>query len=813
MKRFVVLCSVVALISLCVPGTWATAPSVSDLPDLRLESGSGSGTGLSKTLDNAYQVEDFIKDFDDPVSSLTITLPAGDITMVDPPPSLSPNLDGGEPTIELDVSNNVDAFGRANPGWARYTVNVDDASNPVTSKTAIAKYSTFALNTPSLSEGRFFDLVTNGWQFAYAWMGEDISVTALDSTITPPTAVDWEVYLNDISYDYDANGNLLGINPLHVAHGSSISADGWNVAISLSGGIVLSTSAGFSPGPYLLGVLAINQSDPDDIDATRIMVSAGLLGYAEAGGYPAATHEGSETLDGLTPGPVAAPTVGGDTRTVIQNGSHWASVFVADDAIFDPAQLDIVDLTTDAQLPSAAAADLGSFVAGGNGLKISFDPTTWTKPEAVRLLARVIRDLQAGEVYTFAANIATDIADATHSPLLLMSLSSGLGAGGAGFLIDHIQFGPSDPEYAATQGTILDAYQKDVVPDSSEGWQTLSINYTPPLTDFWFDSNGDNVFDQTDLDFIADLFGNPAGALYEGWTDEKTVARAGLRIAGHDGMTAPFHVWLDNLRIFRSAYELDLGLEKTEFTAPATLTGLLPSFVGQASGSIDGSFESYAGDLGAIGFVLDNGTGLIEDHFRSPIGSFPADATYGDASPGSFSVITGPDHTKSGGSDSCLQIQLTGTQTGTNVNMRAWIDTAIVALPGSGIYAMEAYMTKSGVSNQVGTNRTPKYTFALNQMAPNPLGCAYGYVMTLGGTPNSIADDGWFRIVGTGAIPDTQSIPGKEAVLARGIIQCQGEYGLATSNFNTVKAYVDDMKIYRVDDPAKFFDADLFDSI
>jgi hypothetical protein len=493
MKRFVVLCSVVALISLYLPASWATAPAISDLPDTRLEAGSGSGTGLGSAYDDAYNVEEFIKDFDDDVSALTITLPSGDITMIDPPPSQAPNADGGEPTIELDVSNNVDVFGRATAGWARYTVNVDDASNPVSSRTAVAKYSTFALNTPSLTEGRFYNLSATGWQLAYAWMGEDIVVADLDSTITPTTAVDWEVYMNDVAYEFDANGNLLGINPQYLGHGSSVSAEGWSVAISSTGGIVLSTGASMSPGPYLIGVLAINQSDPDDIDATRIMVSAGLLGLATPGGHSAATHDKSETLDGLTPGPVTITAAGGDSRIPIQDGSHWAAIVFGEERTFDVGQLDIVDLAVDG--PTAGAP--GAHVADGNALKISFDPTTWTNPEAVRLYSRVIPDIQAGEVYTFAANIATDIPNATHSPDLLMAMASGIGAKAQGMNIVHTQFGPSDPEYAATGGTVFDAYQQDIVPLATDGWQTLSVNYSPPLTRGWLDLSGDGNFDQT----------------------------------------------------------------------------------------------------------------------------------------------------------------------------------------------------------------------------------------------------------------------------------------------------------------------------
>ena len=810
MKRFVVLCSVVALISLYLPMSWATAPAISDLPDARLQAGSGSGTGLSSALDDAYNVEEFIKDFDDDVSALTITLPSGDITMIDPPPSQAPNLDGGEPTIELDVSNNVDVFGRATPGWARYTVNVDDASNPVSTRTAVAKYSTFALNTPSLTEGRFYNLSASGWQLAYAWMGEDVVVADLDSTVTPPTAVDWEVYMNDVTYDFDANGNLLGINPQYIAHGSSVSHGGWGVSISSTGGIVLSAGGSLTPGPFLIGVLAINQSDPDDIDATRILVSAGMLAAATPGGHGAATHDKSETLDGLTTGPVTITAEGGDSRVPIQDGSHWAAVAFGEERVFDVGTLDIVDLSLDA--PPAGAP--GAHVADGNALKVSFDPTAWTNPEAVRLYSRPFTDIQAGEVYTFAANIASDIADVTHAPNILMAMSSPLGAKAMGYQLSRLQFGPSDPEYVATGGTVLDAYQQDIVPLGTDGWQTISINYAPPLTPAYLDLNGDNAFDQADLDLIAGIFGDPLSAGYAGWSDELSTAHCALRFSGHEDMTSAFAVWVDNIRVYRSAYELDLGLQKTAYSAVADLTGILPSAIIQQPGSpLDGSFESST-VLDDVGLVLDNGSGNIPAFQRAANGGpWPDDATYGDASPGSFSVISGPDHTKSGGSSQSLQLQLAGTPGGTDVTMRAWASSATVLLPGAGIYCMEAYMTMSGGQNQVVTNRTPRYTIALNQMAPNCLASSYGAVLGFGGTSNSIADDGWDRLVGTAYLSDRQSISGKEAVMARVIVQANGAFGQTFSDYTSAKAYIDDVQIIQVDDPAKFFDADLFDSI
>jgi hypothetical protein len=221
--------------------------------------------------------------------------------------------------------------------------------------------------------------------------------------------------------------------------------------------------------------------------------------------------------------------------------------------------LDIVDLSVDG--PPAGAP--GGNVASGNALKVSFDPTTWTNPEAVRLYSRPFTDIQAGEVYTFAANIATDITDVTNAPNILMAMSSPLGAKAMGYQLSRLQFGPSDPEYVATGGTVLDAYQQDIVPLASDGWQTVSVNYSPPLTPAWLDLNGDNNFDQADLDLIADIFGNPTSAAYAGWTDELATAHCALRVSAHEDATSPFAVWIDNLRVYRSAYELDLGLEKT----------------------------------------------------------------------------------------------------------------------------------------------------------------------------------------------------------------------------------------------------------
>jgi len=403
-------------------------------------------------------------------------------------------------------------------------------------------------------------------------------------------------------------------------------------------------------------------------------------------------------------------------------------------------------------------------------------------------------------VYTFAANIATDINDVTNSPTTLMAMASGWGAAGMGEYIDFLAL-PGNP---LVEGTLLESYQKDIIPFYADGWQTLSINYTPPLTAGWwgFLAAPYDEFtsaDQTVLDGITTL---------EGWTgDESAVAKAALVMAARADRTGQFHVWIDNLRVYKSAYELDLGFEKTEFVQPADLTGLLPDFVPQPSGNIDGSFESYVDNLDAIGFVTEPGDGSIEPFQKaSNCGPYPDNYGYGPGSAASVSVSSSVDHTKSAGSTKCLQVALSGTETTNLKNIRAWVDSAIVALPGSGIYCAEVFASKQRATNQFANDRTPTYVIALNQCGPNALATAYGAQLAGGGVPISVGEEenNWLRIVGTGYIAD--------ALLARASVQVSEAWDADVSNFD-VQSYFDDIGIYRVDDPAKFFDADLFDNI
>jgi hypothetical protein len=613
---------------------------------------------------------------------------------------------------------------------------------------------------------------------------------------------------------------VLGIDPIHQGHGSIISHHGWVISIDHDGMLRISGEGALGEGPYLIGVLAQNTPHPQDTDTARFLLTKGLL--AECYPHAPATHEKSETLDGLTPGAIPLPDIPSpDIRVPIQEGSHWGYHFFANDATLTPATFEVVDLGSDPDLPEAAdpahmaeliPSSAVTSIAAGRALKATFVPTGELPTPGVRLLSRAFTGLRPGDILTFAVNIATDIRDATHSPVIGMDMSSGWGGAAMGFHLSSLAL----PEIPITHGTPLGEYQHTLIPWADEGWQTLSVNYTPPVTPAYIDADRDGDFDAEDTYFLAH---HPTvGSLTtEGWEDGTTVARAGLQIKTRTAMTAPFHVWLDNLRVYRSAYELDLGLSKTEYTEPASLAEgpFPPGIVGQSEAPIDGSFDAFTStgdiraDLSRIGWVIENGSGSPAPHLVEPFGAYPATTRYVSPHESTFSVRQGFDRSGMSNEAKCLQISLVGPDgrsvyEGDFVSVRARMHSPIVAVPGSGIYCIEVYVSKAWPTNLISTRRTPAVLIELNEVAPNPFAHSAGAYFNYAGLPNSVSDPDrpWVRLVGTAYIPDAQ--------LLRGILSVWEPFVGSAGNFG-VPVLFDDFHIYRVDDPAHFFDADMFD--
>jgi len=148
-------------------------------------------------------------------------------------------------------------------------------------------------------------------------------------------------------------------------------------------------------------------------------------------------------------------------------------------------------------------------------------------------------------------------------------------------------------------------------------------------------------------------------------------------------MIGTFHLFFDNFRIYRSAYELDLAYAKTEYVEPTSNLDAYfdNSFVAlpEPSVNIDGTFESYVASLDAIGFAVQYPlTDPAEDWRKIPYGTLPLDAAYVGVNPSpNVTVNTSLDHTRSDDSTKCLQVALPGTGDAANRCFRAGIYTAI----------------------------------------------------------------------------------------------------------------------------------------
>jgi hypothetical protein len=657
----------------------------------------------------------------------------------------------------------------------------------------------------------------------------DVVINDLEPDVDPPTAVTWSAYVNSAEPEEDLNGNLLGLNPVYANHGSEgvpFTALGWDVSISTTGGLTVAPAGpSYSPGPLLIGILATNDGDAQDADATRVVVSAGMVGLPTPGEGVPPDSGGSETLDGLTPGLITTPTsVPATIPPPIAPGSHWIYWLQANDSIHEGArgQLEISDLATDPDLPPAAipkgvVGGAAVPVAGGNALKATLAPTGTVPTAGFRLLSRAITGCMPGDVYSFSLNIASDCADATSCPTIQMAMLNPLGANAAGFVLERLAF----PGVPGTEGTALETYAQDIMPLDTDGWQTLSVNWTPPLTRTWFDVVGtdglppaDGQMTSHDIAVIDDFF-----STNEGFTNDLQAVRASLyiyespsrNIQGMPPMTDTVHLWMDNLRIYKSAYELDLGYAKTEYvnatTDLAAIIGTV-AIVPEPTGPIDGTFSTSDTDLDAMGFAVDDfGTELPPADMVTPYGTLPLSAITNSCDSTCGAVNTSVDHTKSGGITNCLQITLPSSGDAADSMFKAQVASSVVDTPeGSGVYCMEMYVSKARTTNVNSDDKTPTYKLILNQVAPNALVVPYGMQLNFGGVPDNVGleENNWMRIVGTGYIPDCQ--------LLRVLIQIEESFYEDSSNYD-VPSYFDDIHIYRVDDPAKFFDADLFDSI
>jgi hypothetical protein len=811
----------------------AQAPEIDDVPDIRLGTPSLQGpnpvypTGFPGAS-GPLNLFDFVEFNDTPPSVLTF-MPVPDAMPSSGPESF--NITGAAQrllsvaqTAEEPYAADVHITSALRPaGWWEVGYTALDgrlvADDVIVGSTGFVKYSTFAVRGPTIESGRFPGSNTLQPPLVLPWMGSDIVLGSLPGDITPPVNVGWSLYLNKLDYYRSQAGETIGINPRRLTPTEMEADENWTVSITPGGTLSVSGNPNSGEGPYMLGVLARSLTNPNDTDTARFLLTKALLAHATSE-EPAFTYDRSVSLDGLPLGPVRTPD--GPSPVVLDTlyeGCHWGYHVLSEDSVMEPAPLEVVSLSTDPDLPDAAHPNLTKpapappIVAAGTGraLKAFFDQSASSLPvTGVRFLSRAFTDLHPGDVITFAVDIATDVTDATHSPEILMAMTSGWGAAAAGFNLTSL----AEQRYPELYGTSLASYQRTLVPLEDEGWRTLSINYTPPATRRYFDIDGDGDCDTEDRDFLA--FHPVIGTMVqEEWQDERTVAKASLRVRTREDMTKPFHVWFDNLRVYRSAYELDLALGRTEFSEPADLTGtgLPPGFVPQPSAALDSTFESLgtgvdpAVGLDAAGWMIGAGDGPAPLFVTPPFGTLPVGAFYAAADPASFGVAQGINHSPNPNDRRALRISLTGDEGPASESraIRAQLNTAAVAVPGSGIYCVEAFVSKERQTDRIRSDRSPVLLLGLNELDPNPLVATSGTVFSFGGLPESVWDQNsnWSRVVATAYIPDARVI--------RGLIQVKETFTDHVTDFD-VPIYIDDFRIYRLEDPVEYFDADLFDA-
>jgi hypothetical protein len=677
------------------------------------------------------------------------------------------------------------------------------------------------------------------------WNGVDLAMAPLDAYITGSAAVNWRLYLNSLTVDdpaipganFDANGNWLGISTAYIMDGPSFGHDGLEYNISSDGTISLTSSGAISEAPYILGILAQNQSDPSDSIGSRILVSRALINTVN---FDTINIENSTNFDNLTAGTQIAAagntqlntTTGNSSfvgtppatyeETQIAAGSMWRNECAPPtDNTIAAVPLTIVDLATDGDLPPAAAAKIGGLsvgnhIAGGNALKASFSPISGTigprgisgtvQNDGFRLQSMPIQGMELGDIVTFSLSVASDAADSNNLPQYQFFLSSGFGGTIYGTDVRVIQSLVNIAQGGASPRPRLNW------PLADEGWHILTINYSPGATRQYFDTNNDGDFgpeDEAFLDGIIDGFeGNWTGS------DENSVVFAGVQVRTHGAQTAnTVNVWLDNLNVYRSAFEIDLALDNevlTPISGNSSVDNLVTGGVLlEPTGDLDGSLESAAGgtaaQLSAVGFEQGLGGGP-EAAFEDP------DKIHLEGSVNNTS-LGNRDHTRNAISTRSLRFQLAGNDgtdggkaAGGDFNtIRNGIQTSVMDCGGiSGLYAVEVYVAKDNSTNAVANDRDPEIRILLREAAPNSLGPATGVIMNKGGLPDvdDAAPYNWYHAVATMYVPDAEAVFGQLFIFDTFVAD--------VNNFNAT-IYFDDWSIVRIGDGANVFDAELFD--
>lgn len=362
MRNILVAVIGVLTMTLFVGSSFATAPVASDIPDIRLLTGSG-------TVED-FDLSDYVTDYDDDPASLNWTIQSQvGFDVVTDPASVAAGL--------------VDIIGSAAADQGTVTYRVADASE-YSEDTQVVKYSSFWLAGPTLTQDN--NLVPPD-AFPRTWVLE------ADTVLTTPVLADLLVGTASVDNMYACIADLAG-DWQAGDNATSASYDGLDVSISGSGELVLQTAtlptAGNLTGAYRVGVKAKKTSGglagtEDNWDGMELLVASarvpldGRSGETAVSGAELAKFNGFEIATGaLVSGSLGAMRTA-ESLWVKTSGTGVVSVVNTQ--------------------PAAAWA------TSGNALQIAL-----ADGDNALIQSEYFTDIQAGETLTFQANVTTDAA-------------------------------------------------------------------------------------------------------------------------------------------------------------------------------------------------------------------------------------------------------------------------------------------------------------------------------------------------------------------------------------------------------------------
>jgi hypothetical protein len=413
MRNILVAVIGVLTMTLFVGSSFATAPVASDIPDIRLLTGSG-------TVED-FDLSDYVTDYDDDPASLNWTI-QGQVgfDVVTDPASVAAGL--------------VDIAGSAAADQGTVTYRVADASE-YSEDTQVVKYSSFWLAGPTLTQDN--NLVPED-AFPRTWVLE------ADTVLTTPVLADLLVGTASVDNMYVCIADLAG-DWQAGDNAASASYDGLDVSISGDGKLVLQTptlpTAGNLTGAYRVGVKAKKTSGglagaEDNWDGMELLVASARVPTRDVAEViseaNAAIFDGFESAIGTLPAtPQLMRTAGGLWYSAVNTGGAVAAI--------------------------AASAPASSWATEGQALEVTVPVGAVSFVQSEFFAG----DIEAGETITIQANVATDVATGGKAPNVMLFMGN--------FQMPYYQ------GVALNSAALADSVEVPL--DGAAGWRTVKATF------------------------------------------------------------------------------------------------------------------------------------------------------------------------------------------------------------------------------------------------------------------------------------------------------------------------------------------------